>query len=206
MTAERGERQTLKQLQTRAAALQKPLDEGNWEALKKEAQALIGDASEAGIDSAYLWWCLTAAHDSLGETMLAIDAVSRAARLDPVHPAVIRAFSEVCGHARDRLCAEEPTSSLIPELHERLSRIGEADVECHLARARYEFERGDTAGAVKLINAVLVIAPGKAEAWQLRYEVADQTGDPDAGYFEVMADEAELAESHFAVPSTKARC
>jgi tetratricopeptide (TPR) repeat protein len=197
---------SVKRLQQELPALKQLLDEKQWKEVQEKVTGLQREARSLGIDSAYLWWCLAVAHDELGEPLAALDAISHAARLDPAHPSSRRIFREVCANARARLRAEAPTSPLIPELHERLFRIGEADVASHLVRARYEFERGDKALAVKLVDAVLVLTPACLEACQLRYEMAARSGDEDASFFELMVDEAELASSTFGVPGPRAEC
>ncbi|MCA2976945.1 MAG: hypothetical protein INH41_05360 [Myxococcaceae bacterium] len=162
----------LERLQLSAAALQRLLDAGAWLELRRRARALIRAAAAAGIDSAYLWWCLTAACDELGDSLAALNAVCRAARLDPAHPAIVRAFADTCEHARARLVAAPSRSRRVPALYEALSRLGETDADCHLALARHLLARGDRAEARRLVDAVLTLAPTHVAACALERRLA----------------------------------
>ncbi|MBE2251379.1 MAG: hypothetical protein IAE78_17700 [Myxococcus sp.] len=199
------DRAALKRLQQESPKLKELVEAGDWSTLRTKTAELKARATAQGIDSAYLAWCAAIAHHELGEPTEAVEAICHAARLDPVHPAITRAFRDVCRGARTRLCDEPTGSALVPALYAQLSRIGETDLACHLAMAHHQLEQGEVAAATTLVDAVVLVAPSNLEARALRRHLAQVTEDPNAARFEAMADDVE-ARQPFGVPGVRGRC
>lgn len=196
----------VKRLQQEIGQLKGLMEERDWTGLQAKVNELGVRASAQGIDSAYLTWCRAIAHRELGETEEAVTAISHAAQLDPVHPAIARTFHEICEHARQRIALEDSSGDCIPALYAQLSQMGETDLSSHLALARYEFARGEVDAAIRLVEAVRVVAPRSLEACELRMHFAQETGDPNAAFYEAMVDDLEVRQPNFGVPGLRADC
>ena len=149
---------------------QKLLEETDYAEARDLFLQLRARATKLGLRSAYLLWGLAGAYDNLGELELAFSTMSEAVNLDPFNPTTQRSFDVISGRLRAALAdasrsADDPST---PRLYQMLLGAGEADVPSHLAMARHLFAAGDQVGALRLLDAVTLLAPVSRDAWVLK--------------------------------------
>jgi Flp pilus assembly protein TadD len=110
-----------------------------------------------------------------------VQYIQEAVRTDPLSQPVLRSFDIISNRLRGYLTAADRPADAedTPKLYELLQELGEADLPCHLAMARWEASAGKAAEALKRLDAVLLLAPFSQEAWALKAEVAAQLGDTE---------------------------
>jgi predicted Zn-dependent protease len=158
---------------------------------KKLAEKVAARCAYYGVQSAHAAWALAVVNDYAGEVEAAFKHISEAVRLDPLEPNIMRSFDIVVGHIRhilldpDRDLADDST----PRLHAMLVEAGKADALVHLAMARHLAEVEKDGEAMKLVEAVLLLAPACRDAWVVKATLAKKLGLVD----EAVAAEAEAA-------------
>jgi tetratricopeptide (TPR) repeat protein len=171
-------------------------------ALKEKAAAL-------GIRSAHLEARLAQVLLGLERLEEAFAAVSRSVVIDPVQPSISNLFVRVASACREALeqASRDAESDVTPRLYAVLSAAGETDARCHVALARHHLAAGRTGEARALLEAVTLLEPAHADAWDLLAEVARAEGNASAAE-ELSARAAGLREARtpFGIPSPFARC
>lgn len=76
--------------------------------------------------------------------------------------------------------ARPPGEPSTPRLYALLLRTGEADVPCHLAMARHLADSGKHEEALRLLDAVTLLAPASRDAWLARAAFERARGDEAA--------------------------
>lgn len=135
-------------------------------------------ALEAGIDSPYVNCSLAVCFEKLDELEAAFEAICAAARHDPFAPPVQGVFNSVAWKLRFALA--EPERALddpsTPRIYEALMATGECDVQCHVAMARYLSAAGRHDEAMRLLDAVTLLANVSRDAWATKAAVARASG------------------------------
>lgn len=187
----------------RAARL---LDEREWEKARDAFTALRGRVAKLGIDSAYVAWGLAVALDNLGELEMAFEAVGEAIALDPMNPAAHHSFDVVASRLRAALAdpSRPPGDPSTPRIYALLQHAGEADVPSHLAMARHLAHAGEREAALRLLDAVTLLAPVSRDAWLQKAALARALGDEPLA-LQCDAQAAAVAGSRipFAVPAPR---
>lgn len=155
------------------------LDERDWAGAREAFTALRARAAKLGLDSSYLAWGLAVALDNLGEIEMAFETVSEAVQKDPMNPACHHSFDVIASRLRAALA--DPARALddpsTPRLYALLQRAGEADIPSHLAMARHLAHAGKHAEAMRLLDAVVLLAPVSRDAWVQKASLARALGD-----------------------------
>jgi hypothetical protein len=135
---------------------------------------------------------------------VAFTTISESIAKDPLNPAAQRSFDIIAGHIREALAnperpADDPST---PRLYRLLLEAGEADVASHLAMARHLAHAGDREAAMRLVDAVTLLAPASRDAWVQKAGLAHSMGD-EATARECEAQAAALETSHvpFGIPA-----
>ena len=158
---------------------QKCLDDGEYEQARDLFLELRARARKLGAESAHVHWALAVAYDNLGELEMAFTAISAAVNLDPLEPAGHRSFDIITGHMRAALADENraPDDPSTSKIYELLVGAGEADVPCHLAMARHLAHTGKRDEAMKMLDAVTLLAPVSRDAWLQKASLARAMGN-----------------------------
>lgn len=182
---------------------QKLLEEGDYPEARDLFLQLRARARKLGLRSGYLLWGLGVAYDNLGELELAFSTMSDAVNLDPFSPSAQRSFDIIAGRVRAALAdasraADDPST---PRLYQLLLGAGEADVPSHLAMARHLAACGDQPGAMRMLDAVTLLAPVSRDAWVQKGLLARAMGDlPLAVRCETEAATIAAADAPFGLP------
>jgi tetratricopeptide (TPR) repeat protein len=169
----------MRQLTHDAERAQELLDQNQH----REARDLFGEvrarAKRLGLASAHLDWGFAVASDYLGETEMAFEGIREAVTKDPFNPMVQRSFDIIAGRLRAALAdaARAPEDASTPRLYRLLLAAGEADVSCHVAMARHLAHAGDAREAMRLLDAVTLLAPASRDAWLQKAALARAAGD-----------------------------
>lgn len=132
-----------------------------------------------GVRSPHLWWMEAFVLELLGRTEEAYRAIVEAARLDPLDPEIQKRLAGLAWALRHALADESrsPVDPSTPRLYALLQETGESDVPCHLAMASHLAETGRAGEALRLVEAVLLVAPASRDAWLARGRLARAAGD-----------------------------
>jgi hypothetical protein len=164
---------------------------------------VLAETRALGLESAQLLWAMAVAFDCSGELEMAFDHVTQAVAKDPLAPPFRRSFELVAGHLRAALAdpARADDDPSTPRLYEMLVRADEADVDAHLAMARWHARAGHADAALRLLGAVTALHPASRDAWLLEAKLARETGDTaHADRAEIEAAALRLEPLPFAVP------
>ncbi|GAO03561.1 tetratricopeptide repeat protein [Anaeromyxobacter sp. PSR-1] len=142
-------------------------------------RTLLGEARQAGIDSAHLHWACAVAADYSGELEMAFEQITTAIAKDPLAPPFRHSFDLITRHLRAALADPERDAGdpSTPRLYALLQRSDEADVGAHLAMVRFHLAKGHAVEARALLEAVALLHPASHEAWELLGRVAREAGD-----------------------------
>lgn len=134
---------------------------------------------EAGTSSAFVIWVMATAFDYLDEPAAAFEYAEEALRMDPLDPNYDRSFGVIVHRVRTALTAKEraPDDPSTATLYQLLAERNEADVDCHLTMARYHLHAGRPKDAARILDAVTLLNPSCAEAWEALEECARVIGD-----------------------------
>ena len=171
-----------------------------------EARAL---AAKLGVGSAYLAWGLAVALDLNKETEAAFKIIQEAIAQDPLNPSAQGSFDAIAWKLRGFIAdpSLSPDDPAIPRVYRLLLDAGEADVGAHVAMARHLASVGDRSGALKLLDAVTLLAPASRDAWLAKASLARALED-DGLAAECDAHAAMLAGGSvpFGIPGPRAEC
>lgn len=135
--------------------------------------------NRAGVISPHLQWLLAVVHDQLGDREAAFSYITTAISMDPLSIACRHSFSVITAHIRADLRSPERSAddASTPKLWELLARSGEADDETHVVMARYQFAKGNTVEAQRILDCLTTLNPACKEGWALKSIVAAKLGD-----------------------------
>jgi tetratricopeptide (TPR) repeat protein len=161
-------------------------------------------AGKLGLDSAYLAWGIAVTSDYLGELDVAFTTISESIGKDPLNPATQNSFNVIGNHIRSALAdpTRAPDDPSTPRLYGLLFEAGEADVPSHLAIARYLAHAGKGGEAMRVLDAVTLLAPSSLDAWKQKAALAHLLGQGDVAV-ECEAQAAALATAQvpFGIPA-----
>lgn len=155
------------------------LDRGEHREARDAFTEVRARAGRLGLDSAYLAWGVAVTSDYLGELEVAFTTISESIAKDPLNPAAQRSFDIIAGHIREALAApaRAPDDPSTPRLYQLLLEAGEADVASHLAMARHLAHAGDGEAAMRIVEAVTLLAPASRDGWVQKAVLARAGGD-----------------------------
>jgi tetratricopeptide (TPR) repeat protein len=202
-------RQELDQLFHDLEAARATLDRDEVEPARKAFARVRRWAKRLGVRSSYLLWSLSHLHQRQGRVEWAYRAIGEALVMDPLHPNLQERFAELARAVREALerRSHAATDRSCRRLYDALLRTGEADWTSHLAIARHDLARGRVEEAGKVLGALTLLEPNRAEAWRMYAEQARKAEDLDR--FEAClarAGAAEVAVTPYGTPSPAARC
>jgi tetratricopeptide (TPR) repeat protein len=162
-----------------AQRAQEHLDRGEHREARDAFTEVRARACKLGLDSAYLSWGVAVTSDYLGELDVAFTTISESIAKDPLNPAAQRSFDIIAGHIRESLAnpSRSPDDPSTPRLYRLLLEAGEADVACHLAMARHLAHAGEPEAAMRVVDAVTLLAPASRDAWVQKAALARAAGD-----------------------------
>jgi tetratricopeptide (TPR) repeat protein len=173
------------------------LDRGNYREARDAFAEMRARARKLGFDSAYLAWGLAVATDYLGELEMAFTTIWESVAKDPLNPAAQRSFEIIADHIRSSLAdaSRAPDDPSTPRLYRLLLEAGEADVASHLAMARHLAHAGEHEAALRIVDAVTLLAPASRDAWLQKAAFARAAGEDS------VADECEAQAATLATTS-----
>ena len=171
----------LEQLSERVREAKSAIDEGDPKRGVTQMKQVLGEMARQGVVSAHAHWVMAVACDMAGEVEMAFHEVLKSVELDPLAAPFRHSFSIVVGRIRGILADPErpERDEATPRLYALLSRSGEADVGAHLAMVRYQLAIGAVSDAKVLVDAVVLLNPADASAWQAKAKVARAMGDQE---------------------------
>lgn len=141
--------------------------EGRHEAAHKLLREVEQDARQLQIKSAYLLFCIGVALDNVGDPHTSMRYLHEALAIDPLAAPFVRSVRIVTGRLTYTLMDEDEPPEARLQAYQTLAHYGQADGFCHLAAAQLHAELGHADEAMRLAEAVRVIAPhlkAKADA------------------------------------------
>lgn len=180
----------LKQLLTEMSRAKELVEEEDFAGARDSYARLRQRCQRLGLRSAHVAWRLAAVCDALGDFEAALSYAREATELDPLALPYQRSYDLVIDRIRqalgdERRATDDPTT---PRLYELLSRAGEGDARSHLAMARFLRHGGDALAAMRLLDAVTIVAPAFRPAWVEKAQVARLLGrNDDAARAEIEA-------------------
>lgn len=136
-------------------------------------------AAKVGVESAFLVWNLAVCEEALGEFEAAFETISEAARLDPLAQPIQATFDSIAWRMRQAVADPEraPEDPAIARMYDALMSAGECDVSSHVAMARHLSAVGEHERAMKILDAVTLLASVSRDAWRAKAAVARAMGD-----------------------------
>lgn len=202
-------REQIDQLKEDISEARDCLDREEWAPARDKYLAVQEKAEGLGIESPYLLWALSLAHEQLDDAEESFRLVSAAIVADPMHPTLAKRFSEAAAAMRQRLelASRSPEGQHPARIYQALLRSGEADAGSHVAMARVQLAQGEVQEARKLLESTTLLEPSRIEAWRLRADVARKQGDTAAAA-EADSQVAALEgrEAPYGVPSPPTSC
>lgn len=183
------------------------LEAREWAAAREAFAALRPRLARLGLRSGYVDWGLAVALANLGETEMAFQTANEAIRQDPLNPAAQESFEHIAEQLRAALAdpRRAPHDPSTPRLYELLQGAGEADVPSHLAMARHLAQAGDRQGAMRLLDAVTLLAPLSRDAWLQKASLARALGDEGlAASCEAQAAAVAASDPPYGIPARRA--
>lgn len=166
---------------------------------------VLAQAQNAGIVSAHLYWAYAVACDYAGELEMAFENVTAAITRDPLAMPFRNSFEVIVRRIREALCkpdrvTDDPST---PRLYALLVGSGEADVDSHVAMARYHLATGNVEASSAIADAAALFYPTERAVWDVKAAIADARGDAAAAeQARIEAAAAEAAATPFAIPGT----
>lgn len=146
------------------------------------------------------------ASGSLEDQERAFELSCRALVLDPIHPWYSDQFAALAAELRRRL-AVDFASANAPRLYATLQRVGETDASSHVCMARHHAEAGETAQAVALLQAAVLLDPTLTDGWLLWAELCDAAGRAEeAASHRARAASLERSATTFSMPAAPTAC
>jgi tetratricopeptide (TPR) repeat protein len=149
-----------------------------YQAAKDLLTSVSRDAAFAGVESADLLWGLAIVSDYLGELDDAFVYITKAIRRDPLSPSIENSFGIICSRIRAALSDvnRDPADATTPKYFRMLVQAGKCDETSHLAMARHLDHGGKPEEALRILEALNVIAPTFREGWELKAKVLGKLG------------------------------
>lgn len=205
-------RDAIEALRRELSATRELLEAREVEPARRKYREIEAAMAEVGVESAYVLYCLAETYRGAPETTeleAGFELCCRVVRLDPIHPAHQEQFAEYGNALRQRLevHSRRPREPHAPRLYETLQRAGETDAACHVALARYLAANERFGEAMKLLEATVLLDPGRGDAWQLMADTARKAGrEADAARYEARRAELAGLDVPFGVPAPSAVC
>lgn len=194
----------MRQLTLDGHRAQELLDQSQYREARELFTEVRARARKLGMASAYLDWGVAIASDYLGEFEMAFDSIRESVGKDPFNPAAQHSFDIIAGHIRAALAdtARAADDASTPRLYHLLLAAGEADVSCHVAMAHHLEHAGKADEALRLLDAVTLLAPASRDAWLRKATVARALGnEPLAAECEGQAAALAMADVPFGIPA-----
>lgn len=140
-----------------------------------------GRAARAGIESAFIYWNMAVCQEAIGDIEAAFATISHAARLDPLAQPIQGTFDSVAWRMRLSVAdsGRAPGDPAIARMYESLMATGECDVSSHVAMARHLSVTGEHDRAMRILDAVTLLACVSQDAWLAKAAVARAMGKPE---------------------------
>jgi len=196
----------MRQLTQDAGRAQGLLDQSQHREARELFTEVRARARKLGLDSAYLDWGVAVCSDYLGELEMAFDSIRESVAKDPFNPAAQHSFEIIAGHIRAALvdAGRAADDASTPRLYQLLLAAGEADVSCHVAMARYLAHAGKADEAMRLLDAVTLLAPASRDAWLQKAALARALGNESlAAECEGQAAALATADVPFGIPAPR---
>lgn len=128
----------------------------------------IEAAAAAGLEvkSSALLLAMAVLHDELGRLEQALVYIIEAVKADPLCPDTDRSLGIIVARVRTAL-ASEKWDEVSPRLYAMMAENGLADAACHVAWANHLYASGRHEEALAVAQAVVLLTPRCANAWQL---------------------------------------
>lgn len=196
----------IRELLFKSSHAQQLLDGGNYEEGRQAFVEVRALARRLGIASGFIDWGLAVACDQLGDLERAYEHIVDAVRHDPLHGGFQGSFNVIMNHLREALAdpARDGKDGSTARLYGLLVAAGEADVPSHLAMARHlaATDRGEE--ALKLLDAVTLLAPASRDAWLQKASVARALGNATlAASCDAEAAAAAQGDAPFGIPAPR---
>lgn len=166
-------------------------------------------AAKAGIESGFVYWNTAVCQEALGDIEAAFATICRAARLDPLAQPVQGTFDSIAWRMRYSVAdpGRAPGDPAVARMYQALMAAGECDVSSHVAMARHLSATGEHERAMRILDAVTLLACVSQDAWLAKASVARAMGKPELGA-ESEAQAAAIAEQDvpFAMGPAAVRC
>lgn len=165
---------------------------------------LLRDDPRAHKSGHVAWWqAIVADYSERFEE--AMNHIEHALQVDPICVQYHRSFDVIVDRIRKSLASEarKPDDPSTPRLYRLLLGSAAADTESHLAMARHHAHQGETASALRLLDAVTTLEPTCKAAWQLVLDIAKGAGDaPRAEAAAMQLQSLDEAPALFSIPGT----
>lgn len=190
-------------------AAQELLDKGQFAEARKAFTDVRERARKLGIDASWASWGLAVCCDNVGDFEMAFENMLDALRTDPLNIGKQGSFDAIVQRLRAALssterAAEDPST---PRIYRLLVQANEADIPSHLAMVRHLAATGDEAGALRLVEAVTVLAPSNRQAWEAKGALARAQGNTElARACDVEAAACGAAHAPFGIPRASMVC
>jgi tetratricopeptide (TPR) repeat protein len=160
-------------------AAQELLDKNQFVDARKAFTEVRERCRKLGIDASWPSWGIAVSSDSMGEYEMAFENMMDALRTDPLNLGKQASFDAIVQRLRAALSAPERATSdpSTPRIYKLLVQANEADIPSHLAMVRHLSATGDSAGAMRLVTAVTVLAPSNRQAWEAKGALARAEGN-----------------------------
>ncbi|MBS2031754.1 MAG: tetratricopeptide repeat protein [Deltaproteobacteria bacterium] len=170
---------TLSKMRERLEAAQGLVNRNEYSEARAEFVKLATELQQLGLRSANVLWGLAVVADYLGDPREAITRVEEALELDPLAVSIANSKGIILNRIRSMLSdvTRAPDDPTTPSLYELLLERGEADVDAHLAMARFYKHAGHHADALRVLSALTTLYPRAVEAWVAIEEAARAAGN-----------------------------
>ena len=155
--------------------------------LKTDPAAALSLVTEAntvvrshGLESGHLAHLAAVVYLAQGKPLEALAASAESLRRDPMQPRFHEVRAALLAHLADEFKAAPLDAPHLTPWYEVLLAEGGADVDVHLSWARHLLAKGNAQAALRLLDALALLAPAAAAVAAVRAEAYEATGKVDA--------------------------